>query len=207
MRKLMVPFIAVPLAFGMAPAFGQGVKSADDIIKSLAPFGDLSKSNTRGIRMAPSAADATTPASAPIQAQPVARPPPMAARPAPAPEAQQQAGLSINLTVNFLTGSAELTPDAVKQLDELGRALSSDVLIGSRFRVEGHTDTVGSRDYNRALSKKRAEAVVTYITSKFTVGVDRLQAVGMGAEQLLVGTPDQTSEPRNRRVQIVNLGT
>jgi len=211
-RKLIAPLIAVPLAFGTLPAFGQNVKSADDIIKSLAPTGDLTKSNTRGIRVAPSGAETAPTAAAPVPAPAAPRPvaataaQPRVAAPQAAPT-QQPAGPSINLTVNFLTGSSDLTPDAMKQLDELGRALASDALVNSRFRVEGHTDTVGSRDHNRALSKKRAEAVVTYITSKFAVTADRLQAAGMGSEQLLVSTPDQTAEPRNRRVQVINLGT
>ena len=51
----------------------------------------------------------------------------------------------------------------IRTLDELGRALASKDLAAYRFRIEGHTDTVGSRDYNRALSERRAEAVVDYV--------------------------------------------
>jgi outer membrane protein OmpA-like peptidoglycan-associated protein len=112
----------------------------------------------------------------------------------------------VNLTVNFATGSADLTPDAIRTLDELGSALSSKDLAGYRFRIEGHTDTVGSPEYNRALSERRAEAVVDYIAKKFGVEPTRLQAVGMGEQGLMVPTPQQTAEPRNRRVQVVNLG-
>ena len=112
----------------------------------------------------------------------------------------------MNLTVNFANGSAELTPDAIRTLDALGRALASKDLAAYRFRIEGHTDTVGSRDYNRALSERRAEAVVDYVAKKFGVDPSRLQAVGMGEDGLLVPTPPQTPEPRNRRVQVINLG-
>ncbi len=115
-------------------------------------------------------------------------------------------GPAVNLTVNFATGSADLTPDAVRTLDELGSALSSKELAGYHFRIEGHTDTVGSAEYNRALSERRAEAVVDYIAKKFGVAPTRLQAVGMGEQGLMVPTPPQTAEPRNRRVQVVNLG-
>jgi outer membrane protein OmpA-like peptidoglycan-associated protein len=112
----------------------------------------------------------------------------------------------VNLTVNFANGSADLTPDAIHTLDELGRALASKDLASYRFRIEGHTDTVGSRDYNRALSERRAEAVVDYVAKKFSVDASRLQAVGMGEDGPLVPTPPQTPEPRNRRVQVINLG-
>ena len=45
-----------------------------------------------------------------------------------------------------------------------------------------------------------------YVAKKFGVEPARLQAVGMGEDGLLVATPPQTPEPRNRRVQVINLG-
>jgi outer membrane protein OmpA-like peptidoglycan-associated protein len=116
------------------------------------------------------------------------------------------AGRSINLTVVFATDSAQLTPQAMAVLDELGRALSNRQLSDYRFRIEGHTDTVGTPDYNRTLSEQRAEAVVAYLTTKFGVAASRLQPIGMGEQGLLVPTPPQTPEERNRRVAIINLG-
>jgi OmpA-OmpF porin, OOP family len=112
----------------------------------------------------------------------------------------------VSLSVLFATGSAELTPQAIQTLNDLGRALTDPTLAAYRFRIEGHTDTVGSREYNRSLSERRAQAVVSYIVSKYGVQPSRLQAVGMGEEGLLVSTPEQTPEPRNRRVQVINLG-
>jgi outer membrane protein OmpA-like peptidoglycan-associated protein len=60
---------------------------------------------------------------------------------------------------------------------------------------------------NRALSARRAEAVVAYIASKFNVAADRMRPVGLGSDNPVVPTPDQTPEPRNRRVQVVNIGS
>lgn len=113
---------------------------------------------------------------------------------------------TIALTVNFATGSAELTPQAEAILDRLGTALASDALSSYRFRIEGHTDTVGTRDFNQGLSERRAEAVVTYIRDKFGVVPTRMEAIGLGASRPLVVTADQTDEPRNRRVQVWNIG-
>jgi len=126
----------------------------------------------------------------------VGRPPPP---PAPPP--------TISLNVLFANGSAELTPEAVQTLNDLGRALSDPRLGGFRFRVEGHTDTVGGRAYNQALSDRRAIAVAEYLAGRFQVDRARLQPVGLGQEGLLVPTPDQTPEPRNRRVLVVNIGS
>lgn len=113
---------------------------------------------------------------------------------------------STSLSVLFATGSAELTPDAIRTLDELGRALTDARLVGSRFRIEGHTDTVGKRDANKILSDQRARAVAAYLATRHQVANGRIDAVGLGEEGLLVQTPPQTPEPRNRRVVVVNLG-
>ncbi len=211
MRSFIAPLILAPLMLATAPVFAQGNPSADQIINSLKPTGNLTAGGTRGIRLAAPSGEGTAPAQAQSQApmapaatgqRRVASSKPMAPAAAPA----EAAGPSVNLTVNFPNGSADLTPEAMASLDALGRALSSSDLANYRFRIEGHTDTVGSKEYNRELSERRAEAVVNYIVSKYGVQSSRLQAVGMGEAGLLVSTPEQTPEPRNRRVQVINLG-
>jgi outer membrane protein OmpA-like peptidoglycan-associated protein len=108
--------------------------------------------------------------------------------------------------VPFENGSAELTPAATASLDELGKALSSTSLSSYKFRIEGHTDTVGSKGYNQSLSERRAAAVSAYLEQKYGLSQNRLVTVGLGSDHLLVPTPDQTPEPRNRRVTVINLG-
>jgi outer membrane protein OmpA-like peptidoglycan-associated protein len=122
------------------------------------------------------------------------------------PPAAPPAAPSVNLTVQFANGSAELTPAAVRTLSELGRALSSRTLSAFRFRIEGHTDTVGTPEANKALSDRRAKAVADFLATRFAIDTARLEPVGMGEDGLLVETPPNTPEPRNRRVQVVNLG-
>ena len=73
------------------------------------------------------------------------------------------------------------------------------------MRIEGHTDTTGDDQTNLALSQRRAAAVVDYLASRYGVDRARLIAVGMGKGGLAVPTPDQTAEPRNRRVVVINL--
>ena len=159
----------------------QSAPSPEQIIKALTPGPTAAR---RGIRLAP------PPGS---QEQSPAQPP----SPAPA----------ISLTVQFANGSAQLTPQAVQVLDNLGRALSNQALTGYRFRIEGHTDTVGSSEFNKALSDLRAVTVADYLANNFHVDRNRVEAIGMGKNGLLIPTPDQTPEPRNRRVQVVNVGS
>lgn len=210
MRSLITPLLLAPLMLAGGPAFAQSNPTAAQIIQSLKPTGNLLKSGTRGIRLAaPPATTAAQPAMTATQPAPhatmnasqVATAKPMPATP------QTQSPPSVNLTVDFALGSAALTPKARATLDQLGRALSSQQLADYHFRIEGHTDTTGSPAFNLKLSKERAAAVVSYLVSKFGVQPSRLKAVGMGEAGLLVPTPPQTPEPRNRRVQVVNIGT
>lgn len=121
------------------------------------------------------------------------------------PAGQPARALAIDLTVRFATGSAVLSPQAVEQLNELGAALKG-APASYRFRIEGHTDTTGTREGNLALSLRRAEAVVAFLTERHGIAAIQLQPVGRGQEHLLVATPDQVDEPANRRVTVVNLG-
>lgn len=190
--------------------FAQDNPTADQIINSLRA-GAGTAGATRGIRPAVPAA----PVADPSMPEPIHRTTerlPRAAPEQPAPKVTDYAPPraarqppSVNLNVQFANGSAELTPAATRTLDELGRALSSQALGSYHFRIEGHTDTVGSHDYNQVLSERRAAAVVDYLSSKFHVDRSRLEAIGMGESGLLVPTAVQTPEPRNRRVLVVNL--
>jgi outer membrane protein OmpA-like peptidoglycan-associated protein len=195
MRHWITAFaLLTPVALG-GTALAQQGPSVEQIIKSLTPTGDVTRAGTRGIRPSqPTDARATPSATTPVSRS----------SGQPAPAAEQTPTLS--LTVNFQTGSAELTPQAVSMLDRLGAALASNQLANYRFRIEGHTDTVGSKDYNLGLSDRRAQAVVTYIRDKFGVEPARLEPVGLGSSRPMVATADQVDEPRNRRVQVTNIG-
>ncbi|MDE2197728.1 MAG: OmpA family protein [Rhodospirillales bacterium] len=218
MRVLFLAAAAALLCSG-AVAQAQQSPSADQIIKSLKPSGPLG-SGTRGIRpVAPTAPPASGPtqaaSSVPMPAgaaaaAPVAPPAsPTAAAPAVATPVVATTGgaPSVNLNVEFQTGSATLTPQAMRTLDQLGQALTSKDLASYRFRIAGHTDTVGNPATNKTLSEQRAATVASYLESKFNVAAARLETVGMGEDGLLVPTPPQTPEARNRRVQVINLGS
>lgn len=184
--------------FGTAMA--QSNPNAQQLINSLTPSGSVSDT-TRGIK--PLAPGANTMAAPSTASAPAAEP---SASQAPAPEATASAAPSANLDVEFESGSATLTPKATAELDQLGKALTSASLASYNFKIVGHTDTVGDSATNQSLSEQRAQAVKSYLESKFSVPDTRLQAEGVGENDLLVSTPLNTPELRNRRVQIINLG-
>ena len=111
---------------------------------------------------------------------------------------------SIILRVDFDFDSDQLTSQAKVQLDELGRALNSDRLISRRFELAGHTDGVGSAEYNKVLSQRRAEAVARYLREHHGVEAGRLEAVGRGEDELLNRVNPSAAE--NRRVEVRNVG-
>ncbi len=203
--------LAAGLLLAAGSASAQGNPSSEQMLRSLQP-GPGMLGTTRGIRpVGPAPAAEPSPnvsaVSLPRSPGSTAHAPAAAARQsAPATPARQAAAPSVNLTVQFATNSAELTPAAVRTLGDLGRALSNPSLAGFRFRIEGHTDTVGSPDANKALSERRAATVVDFLVGKFNMDRAHLEPAGMGEDGLLVQTPPQTPEPRNRRVQVINLG-
>jgi OmpA-OmpF porin, OOP family len=179
------------------PALAQSNPSAQQLINQLKPSGSLSDT-TRGIKP-------ITPGEAPAQTM-QANPASMPAMSAPAAPQAMPTSPSANLIVDFPSGSADLTPHAKAILDQLGKALTSQQLAAYNFKIVGHTDTVGAAGQNQALSVQRADAVKSYLESKFNVADTRLQASGVGEADLAVQTPPNTPERRNRRVEIINIG-
>jgi len=109
---------------------------------------------------------------------------------------------SVDLDVKFEFDSAELTPQAETVLAELAVAMNDPKFIDSPFRIEGHTDAVGSDEYNLGLSDRRAASVRSFLVSQ-GVGAGRLQSEGRGERQLL--DPNNPTSGVNRRVRVVNL--
>ena len=105
--------------------------------------------------------------------------------------------------IEFEFDSDRLTSRALAQIEELAKALDLDALRPFAFAVQGHTDSVGDRSYNRALSLRRATAVKHRLVAE-RIAADRLVEVGLGEDFPIQGLAGDDS--RNRRVEIVYLG-
>lgn len=108
---------------------------------------------------------------------------------------------SASLLITFETNSADLTPQAKKQLDVVAAALRNNKLAEYSFNVEGHADPRGSHDLNLSLSQQRAESVRNYLVSAHSIDAKRLKAVGKGDSEVLNSSNPAAVE--NRRVTIV----
>jgi len=113
----------------------------------------------------------------------------MAAMPAP----------PVHYRLNFKLGTAELLPASQLLLPEIARAIKER--HPAQLIVVGHTDTVESAEYNYQLGLQRAKAVSERLASHGAAPV-RIEISSRGKTDLLVKTPDQTLEPRNRRAEV-----
>ncbi len=117
---------------------------------------------------------------------------------ASAPPAAESVG--IGLPIQFGYNSDEITNESRPYIDELGKMLSRDELRSEKIVIEGHTDASGSSQYNQQLSKRRAEAVKSYLFYKYGIERDRLVISGKGEYSPLSGQDPYAAV--NRRVEI-----
>jgi len=108
-------------------------------------------------------------------------------------------GVATSFTLYFVEGKDELTPESQAQLESVFAELKRRPLPD--IAVIGHTDTVGSLDFNDKLSRARADRMRELLIERGLPG-ERIQAAGRGKRELLVPTEDNVSEPKNRRVEI-----
>jgi hypothetical protein len=94
----------------------------------------------------------------------------------------------------------QLTLDSLKLFPEIINAIKERTSID--ISVVGHTDSVGSMEYNMTLSQNRANSVRDLLVQK---GIDSsyIKTTSHGKENPLIKTEDNVSEPRNRRVEVV----
>jgi OmpA-OmpF porin, OOP family len=114
----------------------------------------------------------------------------------------------ISSIVNFETGSAQLSDEAKRLLDEV--ASKSAQLKGYTFEVTGYADTTGTAAGNRELSERRAESVVAYLTEVHQVPLRRiLNPTGHGTAQAVASNATRDGRAMNRRAEVrvlVNRG-
>ena len=109
---------------------------------------------------------------------------------------------SFDRTVNFAFNSADLTPEARSELDKVAAVLKDTNIEKYTIVIHGHTDGVGSVEYNQTLSERRAAAARAYFISEHGIDPSRLVSQGHGKSQLLV--PSDPANETNRRVQFEN---
>jgi outer membrane protein OmpA-like peptidoglycan-associated protein len=113
-------------------------------------------------------------------------------------------GLIVNMSdVLFDTGKYTLKPGAREKLAKV-----SGIIIahpGLKLQVEGHTDNVGSDEYNQRLSEQRADSVRDYLVSQGLSG-EAISAIGLGKTMPVTTNSTAVGRQQNRRVELVVSG-
>jgi outer membrane protein OmpA-like peptidoglycan-associated protein len=104
--------------------------------------------------------------------------------------------------IEFEFDSDRLTGQGKLDLDTFGEALVTD-LRDVRVALEGHTDSIGTDEYNQTLSERRARAARQYLVDSFGIPDSRLTAVGMGKSDPIASNEDELGRSHNRRVDFI----
>ena len=105
----------------------------------------------------------------------------------------------VNFLLYFLQGKDELTAESKKEVENMLAELAKRP--AAEISVIGHTDAVGSIQFNDKLSLQRASSARQLLIDRGIPPVS-ISIAGRGERELLVATPDNVDEPRNRRVEI-----
>jgi len=123
--------------------------------------------------------------------------------PAPAPvlAPKEKAVLSRNFSeaANFAFDSSKVRPSASK-IDELVKALQEQP--NADIYIEGHTDNIGSEEYNKKLSLRRANAVAEEL-KKRGIAANRIHVEGFGYSRPIASNNTKEGRAHNRRVDVV----
>ena len=111
-------------------------------------------------------------------------------------------GLVVSLSSGILfdSGKSSLKPGAKSTLTRIAAQIATDPSL--TIAVEGHTDNVGGKARNQALSEKRANAVRDYLISS-GIPADHITASGRGEEAPLVTNKTSAGRQQNRRVELI----
>lgn len=102
--------------------------------------------------------------------------------------------------LTFESGSDELDESMTPLLTKVQRVLMD--FPDATILIEGHTDSQGNPDRNRALSQSRAIAVREYLLSRLPISSARMEATGHGEDRPIARNDTEEGRARNRRIEI-----
>lgn len=176
------------LAWPTAAARAQAISTAD-IIEKLASDEDAD------IDLAALRQQAAERIKARADAQPQKRP----------PIAPQLSKLpQVRFDIVFDPDSSLVRPASYQTVGSIADALTDPKLRPYRYLIVDHVESAGRRDHNLILSQRRADSIRDVLVNTFKVAPKRLQALGLGEEQLQ--DTNRPAGPANARVQIIAIG-
>ncbi|MBN1153566.1 OmpA family protein [candidate division KSB1 bacterium] len=120
----------------------------------------------------------------------------------PLPELAQKGSKLVLKGVNFNTGSASLTEESYKILDEVAAGLVDNKEVD--IEIRGYTDSVGSATANQKLSERRAKTVMQYLVNA-GVEASRMSAKGYGEKDPVATNKTPEGRAENRRIEFYRV--
>ena len=106
--------------------------------------------------------------------------------------------------IRFDEDTPIVRPESYRTVGRIADTLTHRSLLSNKFLIVGHAAALGRRDYNLTLSQRRADAIRDILVTTFKISPKRLQAIGLGEEQLLDAA--HPAAATNQRIQIATIG-
>ena len=101
---------------------------------------------------------------------------------------------------------SELKPEGKKVVKEISNELTKENATGT-LKIEGHTDSIGTKEYNQKLSERRAQSVENEFKQNITTDKIKYETRGYGEERPIADNATKEGRAKNRRVEINFGGT
>lgn len=111
----------------------------------------------------------------------------------------------ISMTVQFDFDRSEVKPEFMAEIRALAEFMTANTDVTAV--LEGHTDSVGTEEYNQGLSQRRVNAVRQVLIDQFSIPAARLRAEGFGESRPIASNDTPAGRAQNRRVQSVISAT
>ncbi|WP_319548296.1 OmpA family protein [Desulfogranum marinum] len=106
-------------------------------------------------------------------------------------------------TYLFDFDKAELKPEFMPLLDHVARIVNDNPKMN--LQIEGHTDSIGTEEYNQKLSERRADAIKKALVSTYKIEPMRLKSKGFGETKPIASNTTAEGRAKNRRVELTPL--
>jgi outer membrane protein OmpA-like peptidoglycan-associated protein len=116
-----------------------------------------------------------------------------------------QVSLKVWATINFEYNSARILKDSEDILTAFGQALTTPALRDFSLIIAGHTDNIGSHDFNLELSQDRASSVARWLTERMGIAPERMILSGYSYTVPIADNATPEGRAKNRRVEFVLL--
>ncbi len=168
-------------------AFAQTAATADDMVHQLAGLETTAEVDAATLRQQASDRVKSKADAVALKRPPVA--------------AQLRKLPHLDLDIQFNPDSPVIRPDSYRMLGRIADAFADPRMLPYGCLIGGHTESTGKREYNLTLSQRRADSIRDVLVTTFKISPKRIQAVGLGEEQLL--DAEHPKAPVNQQIQIM----